>query len=46
MHDGSHTMHYPVVPGSGHGALEGIDGIFYLTVDGDGTHRYELEYEA
>jgi len=38
-------MHYEVVPGSGHGALEGIEGTLHLTVDDDGTHRFELEYE-
>ncbi len=46
MHDGSHTMHYAVVPGSGHGELEGMSGTFHLTVDDAGTHRYELEYEV
>lgn len=45
MLDGSHTIHYSVVPGSGHGDLEGIGGTFHLTVDDDGTHRYELAYE-
>ncbi len=46
MHDGSHTLHYAVVPGSGHGELEGMTGTFNLTVDDAGTHRYELEYEV
>lgn len=45
MHGGSQTLHYEVVPGSGHGGLEGISGTFHLTVEDDGTHRYELEYE-
>ncbi|HEY5202560.1 MAG TPA: DUF3224 domain-containing protein [Acidothermaceae bacterium] len=45
MHNGSQTLHYEVVPGSGHGALEGISGTFQLTIEDDGTHRYELEYE-
>lgn len=45
MHDGSQTMHYEVVPGSGHGELEGIGGTLHLIVEDDGTHRYELEYE-
>ncbi len=45
MHGGSHTIHYEVVPGSGDGELEGIGGTFHLTVEDDGTHRYELEYE-
>lgn len=46
MHGGSQTLHYELVPGSGHGALEGIAGRFHLTVEDDGTHRYELEYEV
>lgn len=46
MHAGAHTMHYAVVPGSGHGALKSIRGTFHLTVEDDGTHRYELEYEV
>jgi len=33
------------VPGSGDGELEGIAGTFRLTVEADGTHRYELEYD-
>jgi hypothetical protein len=46
MHGGSQRLHYEVVPGSGSGALEGIAGSFHLTVEDDGTHRYELEYEV
>jgi hypothetical protein len=46
MHDGSQTLHYEVVPGSGHGALEGITGTLRLTVEDDGTHRYELDYDV
>lgn len=45
MHDGSQTLHYEVVPGSGRGELRGIVGTFHLTIDVDGTHRYHLEYE-
>ncbi|MBO0693857.1 MAG: DUF3224 domain-containing protein [Acidimicrobiaceae bacterium] len=45
MHDGSQTLHYEVVPGSGQGGLEGIGGTFHLKVEADGTHSYELEYE-
>lgn len=45
MHAGAQVLHYEVVPGSGRGALEGIVGTFHLTVETDGTHRYELEYE-
>lgn len=44
MHGGSQTLHYEVVPGSGQGGLEGVTGTLHLTVDDDGTHRYELEY--
>lgn len=46
MHAGSQTMHYEVVPGSGTGDLAGIIGTLHLTVEDDGTHRYELEYEV
>ncbi len=45
MHAGEQALQIAVVPGSGHGALEGITGMFNLTVDDDGTHRYELVYE-
>ncbi|HUY96949.1 MAG TPA: DUF3224 domain-containing protein [Verrucomicrobiae bacterium] len=45
MHRGSPTLQYEVVPGSGHGALRGISGTVHLTIEKDGTHRYELEYE-
>jgi hypothetical protein len=44
MSAGAQTLHYEVVPGSGRGALEGLAGTVRLTVDRDGTHRYELEY--
>lgn len=44
MHDGGQTLHYAVVPGSGEGALEGITGTLDLTIDEDGTHRYELVF--
>jgi hypothetical protein len=45
LRDGAQTLHYEVVPGSGQGELEGISGTFRLTIEPDGTHRYELEYE-
>lgn len=45
MRDGSQTLHYDVVPGSGSGRLAGITGTLRLDVDPDGTHRYELEYD-
>jgi hypothetical protein len=45
MSRGEATLHYQVVPGSGTGELAGITGTLHLTVDDDGTHRYELAYE-
>jgi hypothetical protein len=45
MHAGSQTLHYEVVPGSGDQGLEGVAGTFHLTIESDGTHRYQLEYE-
>jgi hypothetical protein len=45
MHDGAQTLHYEIVPGSGHGGLAGITGTFHLTIDSDGTHRYALDYQ-
>lgn len=45
MADGSETLHYDIVPGSGSGGLAGISGSFHLTVDDDGTHRYQIDYE-
>jgi hypothetical protein len=45
LRDGSQTLHYEVVPGSGTGGLDGVTGILHLDVDEDGTHRYELKYE-
>jgi hypothetical protein len=34
-----------VVPGSGTGELRGLRGSATIIVDGDGTHRLELDYE-
>jgi hypothetical protein len=45
MQDGSQTLHYEVVPGSGDGGLQQITGTLRLTIDADGTHRFELTYE-
>jgi hypothetical protein len=45
MHAGAQTLYYEVVPGSGQDELEGITGTFRLAIEGDGTHRFELEYE-
>ena len=45
MMDGAaQTLHYEVVPGSGAEQLQGLTGTLHLTVEEDGTHRYELEY--
>jgi hypothetical protein len=46
MHEGSQTLHYEVVPGSGSGRLTGITGSLHLDVDEDGAHRYELRYDV
>jgi Protein of unknown function (DUF3224) len=45
MSGGNQTLHYEVVPGSGFGELTGISGTLLLTIDEDGTHHYELEYD-
>lgn len=45
MSGGSQTLHYEIVPGSGQGELEGISGTMHLTIEDDGTHRYELSYD-
>jgi hypothetical protein len=45
MSGGHQTLHYEVVPGSGDGELAGISGVLHLTIDEDGTHHYELEYD-
>lgn len=45
MRAGSQTLHYEVVPGSGDGELQDITGTFHLTIDDDGTHRFELNYD-
>lgn len=46
MHAGSQALRCEVVPGSGHGELEGILGTLRIIVDDDGTHRYELAYDV
>lgn len=40
-----HGLIYEVVTGSGDGELAGITGSLALTIEEDGTHRYELSYE-
>ncbi len=42
---GTETLHYEVVPGSGQCDLAGITGMLRLTIDADGTHHYELDYD-
>ncbi len=46
MRNGSQTMHYEVVPGSGSGDLKGLTGMLHLRVDEDGIHHYDLEYQV
>jgi hypothetical protein len=43
MNQGAQQLSIAVVPGSGTGALLGIDGTFRLDI-ADGEHRYEFEY--
>lgn len=43
MRDGEQRLDYLVVPGSGTGALAGIEGSLALTIDERG-HTYELSY--
>lgn len=45
MHAGTQNLRYQVVPGSGRDGLAGITGTLHLTIDSDGTHRYELDCE-
>jgi hypothetical protein len=45
MREGSPTLRYEVVPGSGSGQLAGITGSLHLDVEQDGTHRYDLRYD-
>ena len=43
MNKGAQELLITVVPGSGAGALTGIEGVFHLTIEGK-LHRYDLEY--
>jgi hypothetical protein len=45
MHAGVQNLHYEVVPGSGEGELTGISGTLQLTIDEQGIHHYELDYD-
>ena len=38
------SLSITIVPGSGVGDLEGIDGELTLVIDADGTHNYDLAY--
>lgn len=44
MTPAGYTLSITVVPHSGTGALEGIEGEFVLTVTPDGAHHYDLAY--
>lgn len=43
MDEGAHDLSIAIVPGSGSGELEGISGVFHLTIEA-GVHHYDLEY--
>lgn len=43
MQGGTQALSITVVPGSGSGALSGLEGVFTLTIEG-GVHRYDLAY--
>lgn len=43
MDRGAQDLSITIVPGSGTGALEGLTGVFLLTIAG-GEHRYVLDY--
>lgn len=43
MDRGAQDLLITVVPGSGTGELEGLNGVFHLTIEG-GEHRYVLDY--
>jgi hypothetical protein len=44
MRLGGQELRYDVVPGSGTGDLEGIDGTLELTIADDGTHSYDVVF--
>jgi hypothetical protein len=44
MRGDERELRYGVVPGSGTGALAGLEGTLTLTIDDDGTHTYDLDY--
>ena len=43
MDAGKHELSITIVPGSGAGALEGISGVYHLTIE-NGVHSYALDY--
>ena len=44
MNDGEQELRYDIVPGSGTGDLAGLTGSLELSIEADGTHRYDLGY--
>ena len=44
MRGDAQELRYDVVPGSGTGDLAGLEGTLSLTIEDDGTHRYDLRY--
>jgi hypothetical protein len=44
MRESGQELRYDVVPGSGTGALVGIEGALTLVIDADGVHSYDLDY--
>jgi len=44
MRGDEQELRYDVVPGSGTGELAGIEGTLSLTIEDDGTHRFDLGY--
>jgi hypothetical protein len=43
--DGVPSLTITVVPGTGSGALEGLRGNARVTIDSEGKHTFELDYE-
>ena len=44
MRGDARELRYEVVPGSGTGALAGLEGTLTLTIDDAGTHTYDLDH--
>ena len=45
MANGSQTLQYEVVPGSGTGGFAGLTGVMVLEIDQGGAHHYQLEFD-